>query len=56
MTGQIISIIIGAIIVYLAARVLWRSIAEMKAGKCAGCSGECSACGNVPAEGRDRKV
>jgi hypothetical protein len=56
MTGQIMSIIIGAIIVYLAARALWKSISEVKAGECAGCSGDCSACGNVMYAGTEGGV
>lgn len=44
MAGQIISIVIGLAIVYLAARALVKSFKDAKAGKCAGCHENCSSC------------
>jgi hypothetical protein len=44
MTGQIISFVIGAAIVYFAIRALLKSLKNAKEGKCSSCSGDCSSC------------
>lgn len=44
MAGQIVSVFIGAVIVYFAARALLKSFKDAAKGKCAGCSGDCSLC------------
>lgn len=44
MAGQVISFVIGAIIVYLAVKVLIKTFRDTKSGKCAGCSGHCASC------------
>jgi len=44
MTGQIISLLIGAVIVYFAVRALLKSFKDAANGKCTGCSGNCSTC------------
>jgi hypothetical protein len=44
MTGQIISFVIGAAIVYFTIRALLKTFKNAKEGKCVGCSGDCSSC------------
>jgi len=44
MSGKIISIAVGFVIVYFTVRVLLKGFKDVKEGKCMGCSGDCSSC------------
>jgi hypothetical protein len=44
MIGHIISLVIGAAIVYFAARALFKTFKNAKEGRCSSCSEDCSSC------------
>jgi archaellum component FlaF (FlaF/FlaG flagellin family) len=44
MTGQVISLLIGAVIVYFTIRALFKTFKNAKEGRCSSCSEDCSSC------------
>jgi hypothetical protein len=44
MIGHIISFVIGAAIVYFAARALFKTFKNAKEGRCSACSEDCRSC------------
>ncbi len=52
MVGQIISIIIGAVIAYFVIRIFIKTFKDAKEGKCAGCSKDCNLCDDFEVSNR----
>ena len=42
--GDIITYLIGAIILFVAGLGIWRSVRLSSKGKCSGCNGSCKSC------------